>query len=300
MKTNSYYWGILLACALIGSTSCEIINPEEEIPAFVYIDNFDLTTSVGEGSASRKITEVFVFGGSDFIGIYSLPADFPILKTGSQQLQIFPGVQDNGVAATPELYPFYGSYTTTVDLVPQETDTLRPTIEYIDDIKFTIQETFENNLQVFREDLDEDPITEIEFTTDASEVFEGQQSAKIVVTEQNPRFQVASIRFNELPVTNRNVYIELNYRNEVPIEIGVLYTDEFNQTLSDYRNILNVSPQWNKIYLNLTEQFNVLATLPDIRDFQIGIRVTMPIDQNGVFATGSRTVLLDNIKFIHF
>ena len=299
MKVLDYCWGILLLGLLLGTSACDIINSEEPIPAFIHIVDFALNTTVGEGTDSRKITEVFVFVGGDLLGAYSLPADFPVLKTGQQQIQLFPGVQDNGIAATPEIYPFYTTYTTDVELVALETDTIRPVVEYIDGIKFAIQETFENNLQVFREDLDNDPQTQLIFTRDPDEVFEGQQSAKVVVSEENPLFQVGSIRFDALPEINRSAYIELNFRTEVPVEVGILYTDDFARTQADYRNVLAVSTEWKKIYLNVTEQFTVLGGLPDIRDFQIGIRAAMAVE-NGAFQSGSREILIDNIKLIHF
>ena len=78
-----------------------------------------------------------------------------------------------------------------------------------------------------------------------------------------------------------------------------MYTDDFARTQADYRNVLAVSTEWKKIYLNVTEQFTVLGGLPDIRDFQIGIRAAMAVE-NGAFQSGSREILIDNIKLIHF
>ncbi len=300
MKRNIWrFWGLIWTLMAITTTGCEIINPAEDIPAYIYIENFELATSPGEGTASRKITEAFVFVGGDFLGAYSLPTSFPVLKSGSQKVDLFPGIKDNGIDATPEIYTFYTAYDTTIDLQPEETDTIRPSIEYVEELKFTIVEDFENTLQLFREDIDGNEETTIELTDAAGEVFEGQKSAKIVVSKDNPTFAVASIRFNELPPPNREVYLELNYRTEVPFDLGLYYTYDANDLQADFQHSVNVKESWNKIYINMTDQFTGLNNLTEFQDFQIGIKAIMA-NENNEFLEGSREIFLDNIKLIHY
>ena len=57
-------------------SSCELINPEEDTPAFIKIDNFDYTVDVG----TAKIVDAWVYIDNDLQGIYPIPNTIPVLK----------------------------------------------------------------------------------------------------------------------------------------------------------------------------------------------------------------------------
>ena len=90
---------------LLGLASCDLINPEEEVPAYLYIDEFTLgpNPNINHGSLSSRITNAYVFVGGDVLGLVSLPALLPVTLTGEQEVIIDPMIRDNGVAATVNL-----------------------------------------------------------------------------------------------------------------------------------------------------------------------------------------------------
>jgi len=294
MKKNFF---TIIMCLLLFA-GCDIINPEEEIPAYLHVKKFEVDATPGQGSNSNSITEAFVFVDNSFLGAYSLPATIPVLGSGEQKIDLFPGIKDNGIDATPEIYPFYSFVSENRTLTDMEVDTVSPRVEYLDNAKFGFIESFESSLQIFRDDIDEDSLTFVNLTT--TDVFEGSKSGAIVLSRDNPVLQVASIRLSELPAANRETYLELNYKTEVPFEIGVFYYDETNFPFSDFRHGVNTKAEWTKIYINLTPEFNGLNGLPGLKDFQIGIRSLMERDDSGGYVDGTRTIWIDNVKLVYF
>ncbi|NJL74770.1 MAG: hypothetical protein HC892_06765 [Saprospiraceae bacterium] len=80
MRLFTYLWGIgfgvMLCC------SCDLINPAESIPAYLYITpfEFEIENTLRQGTGDQKITEAWVSIDGEFLGTYSLPALVPILK----------------------------------------------------------------------------------------------------------------------------------------------------------------------------------------------------------------------------
>ena len=79
------YW--LFPAILLCLASCNLINPDEEIPAYIEVKGFKTTSNYPtQGSASGKITDVWVFADGAYVGTYELPARFPILRSGKQKI----------------------------------------------------------------------------------------------------------------------------------------------------------------------------------------------------------------------
>ena len=95
-------------------TACEVINPDEDIPSFISINEFE-HTEVG----TAKIVDAWVYIDNDLQGIYPLPNIIPVLKNGEQKRYIAPGIKENGISATRTNYPFYVWHQEDVILSPQ-------------------------------------------------------------------------------------------------------------------------------------------------------------------------------------
>lgn len=285
---------------LLTMSSCEVINPEEEIPAFVHVQPFTLSTNGNlEGTASSKITEVWVFLGADFLGAYSLPATVPILATGEQELSFQAGIKDNGISSLPEIYPFYEKYTITLNLESGKTDTIQPSTSYVNNTIFEFIEDFESPNHIFSDDIDN--IEESEIVTTQDDVFEGNRSGKIILTKDFPSITVATAinrPFKDLQKNSVFVYLEVNYKSDVDVVWGIATHPNANNSL-DRR--LSVDPgfiardSWNKIYFNLSQ----LLFDNDGEAYQIILSSLIPtID--GELTQDEATIYLDNIKLLHF
>ncbi|MCB0638866.1 MAG: hypothetical protein KDC54_19695, partial [Lewinella sp.] len=67
IRTSFLLSTLLAGCCLL--PACDLINPEEPIPAYLYVAPFALNTAPNiEGSNSAKITEGWVFVNGEFLG----------------------------------------------------------------------------------------------------------------------------------------------------------------------------------------------------------------------------------------
>ncbi|MFN9115368.1 MAG: nucleoside-diphosphate sugar epimerase/dehydratase, partial [Bacteroidota bacterium] len=86
----------LLATASLSFPACELINPDEEVPSFLFIDSFSFTTVYAtQGLASFDLPDAHVYVDNRFIGIYELPATVPIMASGKVKVSILPGTREN-------------------------------------------------------------------------------------------------------------------------------------------------------------------------------------------------------------
>ncbi len=284
---------VLLLPTLLWS-GCDIVNPDEEMPAYIHIEPFEFSASIStQGSASAKITEAWVTVGGEFLGVYSLPATLPVLAEGVTEVKVEPGIKDNGVSATPEIYPFYESYITSVDLKPTVTDSIAPSTTYKSDARFAFIEGFETTNNIFADDIDGNPQTEV--ISAFSDAFEGEGVGRIVLTPENPVLQVATNfdeKFSGLQERGIFVYLEMNYKSDTEVAWGVVAYPEGLFTPPDiiYDPIFVARDEWNKIYFNLSRLFFESQA----EEFQITFLAQADA------GLGETVILLDNVKLVHF
>ncbi len=296
--TKLHIWKYTFLLIVIVS-SCDIINPSEEIPAYLYISEFELTTEPSlHGSDSEKILYAWVHVNNEFIGAYSLPALVPVLKSGTQEITVNAGIKDNGISLTPEIYPFYETYRQTLDLQAGIVDTLYPSITYKDDIGIAIEDFEDINL-LFTDDRDGNTSTRIEVVSrseNPEKVFEGDGSGIIRLDKDNPFIEVATKideLFTGLQEENIYVYLEINYKSDVNVIFGVIGHD--NGFVTPYYDPgFSSKDNWNKIYFNLSP----LVFELNAEAYQIVLTAGLP-SENEIFTMDNAEILLDNIKLVY-
>ncbi|WP_143473307.1 hypothetical protein [Flavilitoribacter nigricans] len=272
---------------------CDIINPEETVPAFLYIEPFSLQTDeLVQGSASEKITEVWVTVNDEFLGAYQLPATVPVLMSGEAEIFLEAGIKDNGIGSTPEIYPFYQPYETTVTLMPDQTTTISPTTSYSRDTRFALIENFESGTSVFRDTL----LGNSGLQVSSTDPFEGSYSGKIRLSADDPVVELATIgAFTELTDRSPFVYLEVNYQSDAPVIFGLAGGAGTSNPNIVFDPGFNPKASWNKIYFNLSA---LLATSP-YDSHKLALRAFIPTE-DGQLTLNNATVCLDNIKLVHF
>ena len=290
---------VILSGFLLSITSCDIINPEEPIPAFLFIPEFTLNTvEATEGTNSQKITEVHIFVANEFLGIFTLPATIPVLEEGIQEVQIFPAVRSNGLGDITDIYPFYTSYEANLDFIPANVDTIFPVTQYQERSKFFFepQENFEDGTLAFAEDIDGNPETTIELTNQV--VFEGNGSGLIQLERDDPQIELGSNLITELPnIDAITTYLELDYMNEVSFLVGILGFDSQGRIIfSLIDKGVNPKDEWNKIYFDFTDE---MIQLLELGNQLAGYRLVIIAD---LFAGDPEqaNIYLDNIKLVQF
>jgi len=285
----------LVALAITCLFSCDIINPEEQIPVYVTIEAFEMedNISLDEGSLDFKVQEAFVFAGPNNLGIFTLPATIPILESGEFEIDVDPIVRANGSSFFLRSYPFYERYTQVVDLQPgDETLVIQPVTRYKDNTIIAF-EAFDDSNLIFSDNRDADEETVLEFQTD--DVFEGAGAGIIKLDQAHSTIEVATSPNNPYNLGQASfMYLELNYKTDIPFLMG-LVAQNGGESFSKYQYGVNTKDEWNKIYFDISDE----VVLSGLDQFQIGIFSSLPIE-NGAFTIDSAEILLDNIKLVYF
>jgi hypothetical protein len=283
---NKYLIGLLVFSSLLIS-SCSKDKYEAQVPTYITIDSFSFTTDLlSEGSASANITDAWVYVNNDLVGVFELPASFPVLKEGNVELKVYAGIKDNGIAGSRARYLFYAPHIEQVTLVKGETIEISPSVTYESGLNFAWMENFENASLSFLYTAGSDTIINKQSTT----VKEGNFSGQIYLESSMDFFEATSIAYSNLPQNGGPVYLEMDFKTNQPLLIGV-YVDA-----NQYNVVtLNIASDWKKIYINLTDIVNEVQNVGAHKVF-LGIKET----SSNPFLTNNPEIYIDNIKLIHY
>lgn len=286
LKSSLYLSAFIL---LLSVASCNIINPDEPIPAYIQIDAISLQTNETQGTSSSKIVDAWVYIDEKTIGAFELPATIPVLSEGAHEIKIIPGVMLNGIAATRAVYPFYKTIISQIELTPGEVNNTFASITttYNDDVVFPFdyEENFESGGTIFEKVGDSDTV--MTRSTDSEHlmpVYGGNACGAIYMDENHDLFESATIEFYHIPQTN--VFLEFNYRTNNHFSVGLMTgTGAFAELL-----FITPKSEWNKIYFNLT---------PYIADNNYTSSFKIYFNADLDFENEEALILLDNIKLLY-
>lgn len=255
------------------------------------IETINLTTNTStQGSNSSKIVDAWVYVDDILIGTYNLPNTIPITNVGSHEIKVFAGIKKNGVSVDRKKYPFYKPYTFTLNLEADSTYSINPTVTYEDNISLWFED-FEDpsyKLNPYQSD------TTIQIVSSpANELFEGDAGGIFLNGNQYQcQMRTSESSFNNMPTNlSTPAYLELDYKSNFPLEIGILANQVAGETY-EYSPLITLNAtngKWNKTYLYLPDASNFYANSPE---FDVYFRVTNPNQVNGI------EIYLDNIKVV--
>ncbi|MCB0397178.1 MAG: hypothetical protein KDD36_11010 [Flavobacteriales bacterium] len=280
-------WVLPMLAVITFMSACELINPDEQIPTYLRIDQFNLTTNqASEGSARHKITDAWVYIDDQAIGAFELPARVPVPYSGSHKVTIYPGIKMNGISATRVIYPFFTSYNQTLDLVPAETITLNPTTTYTSFTQFAWMETFDNAGFSLEKTSKSDTTMTKALTAD---IFEGKGSGRIYLDTGDTLFEAKSTDAFKLP-KGEAIFLEMHYKCNHPFVVGLIAN---GTQLTTQFPVFSFNPttEWNKIYINLTQE---VGNQNNIIDYNVFIGVS----RDGSYAVNPE-IFLDNFKLVY-
>ena len=286
MKKIVFHISLLLAVSIF--TSCEIINPPEQVPSYIYIDSFILHGRYDSvGSLSNYITDAWVIVDNEFIGTYELPALIPVLKNGNAKLIIKAGIKENGIAYTRLPYPFYNYIIQNRNFIPKQIDTLTPSVYYLEHgYKMPIYEDFEDANFLFTKT--ERSNIGLESTDINEQVFEGEYSQIARLTKAGDLFEIESTSFYQLP-RGKAIFLELNFKTNILLSVGYIA----ESTTSTYQHtVLNLNPtdNWKKIYINFGNEIDFESTQYVFKIFVGALKST---------SGDTAVVQMDNIKLLY-
>ena len=257
---------------------------ENTAPAYIHIPAFNTTVIGGQGTANQKITDVWVYVNGEINGVFPLPATVPILELGKQEILLFPGIRNNGTRSNPVIYPLLNEFRISKDLISNKLDTVLPFTGYLSRIKFWLNEDFENG-NIFT--VNQDNNNALNFTVSPNG-FEGK-CMEATIDKTNPIIEKASRTNAQLAENAENIYLEMHYKSEALLGVGIIgYNAVTPRGITTYKIYLKPNKEWNKIYINLTNEVKELKMI----DFKIVFEGSLPEN------VSSAKILIDNVKLL--
>ena len=285
-KKSAITFSIILFNVMLIMSSC---NKEEPIPAYFQINSFSLSSdSATQGTNSHNIKDAWVYIDGQVLGVYELPARFPVLAEGNHSISIAPGIIVNGIAATRLKYPFYNFYDATVNFVPGQTASLPSVIptKYAVGFHYTWYEDFDGaGLNPF---IGTTTVGYAPLIPDNSDVFQGFQSAKFTLFDTQTQFE-GEMQVGVPIVSQNKTFLELNYKAEQPFSVGMKVTTGAD-VKSVYALTVNKSDSWNKIYIDLAKIVNENQTADN---FKVYIYAELESGRT------QSVIHIDNLKLLH-
>jgi len=287
MKKHIFYLSLPILMAAAGC------DKPEATPAYLRIEPFVVNEK--GGASWQKFTDGWLYVNNEFLGAYTLPATVPVLADGESDIILFPGVKENGIEFTPNLYLFMDRYETTVNLTPPAVTTIKPETEYASNIKIPWGERgdFDGSSELQFENRDSDAATAYELTTE--EAFFGK-SMRMRVDTAHPVIEIASEKVSLPSNSGQEVWLELHHKNDMPFTLVLLSSNPVATEIAQNIYFFNNSDDWNKIYINLTEFLTTVLQ----EDHRLFFRVSLPKDEQNKYSQLSGKVMLDNIRLVHF
>lgn len=284
----AFFLSVLTILLLLGSSSCDLINPEEQIPAFICVDSFNILPAAGQGTEMHNIVDAWVYDNEQLVGIYELPAVVPILTTGDANIRIRPGIKLNGQVATRSVYQFVEDFSGTVELFEDSIVCVNPSLPFRTTTSTPWLEDFELPAQVSISSttLSEESLTIIS----GQEAFDGNSALLHLPADKNI-FECKSNASYDLPSGGATVLLEFSYKCNHPFIVS-MFSGNSGGSVQTPIISLNPTDEWKHIYVSLTETASTI--------FQANAHEpAFGFVRNGT-VDGDINVYLDNIRLTYF
>lgn len=295
----------MLVLALSG---CSLIEPSKEAPYYIKIDSIPFRDSTqfyqtrNNGKNAVEISDAWVFANGKFIGMFQMPALVPIDVEGGPEvrLSIEPGVRADGMSDFRVSYPFYKRWDRTLNLVRGVPTPVNFTTTYKSDgislkVPMPIYLDFESTSDSAQLIPAGDNRAASVLTGLPGDVYpDGGRSSLLLqgVAGQSGTLDFrSSSTFKVSRVENASVYLEMNYKCNVPFLVGLHFNagNEGQGSIFDM-NLLPTNGQWRKVYISLLDE---AFMTPRNSDFRLGIRASM----NG---SGTEKIIIDNVRLLMY
>lgn len=256
-----YALAVAWLVASVAVPGCDLIDSPETVPAYLRIDSVRFTAEPEQGFPSHQFTDVWVTANGPTVGVFELPAVFPVFATGPVSITVGAGIKENGISATRTRYVVTDLFQTTVQMNATDTVVLDPVVTYTDGVAFPLLEDFEMG-----HDFEVLPESDADIETPPEAAFEGSRGMRVRLPEDSTLFVIQTETPLVLPTGGQPVYLEVDYRGNMAWDVVLRAVPrDGSAPITSY--LLTVGPRddWNKIYVNLTGPLGPL----DHSDFQL-------------------------------
>lgn len=279
---------VLVVLAVLAG-GCEMINPDEQVPAFVRMEEYAISTSAEQGPAVHGLADAWVYHNSQLIGIYELPSSIPVLSEGPTELTVRAGFRVSGQVGQRSSHPFLNDLTPTLELVADSHLVYNPTVTYKDAAVFKWTEAFESEgTSLSTTGQNQGVVVRVS----GSEAHSGQ-SLKLSLSGSQLLMECATSQAYTLPKAGAPIILEFSYRNNNRLFVGLI---SGTPTGVQQTTIMAVNPSpetWKHIYVSVGETVSS-SSLSSAIGHQIFFGF---IRDEGL--EGEAWAVIDNIKLIH-
>jgi len=251
MRKNIALYSIsFLFLSLISLPSCDTFDAEAEVPAYVQIDSVKVITEIEEGTNHQKISDVWFNLDGSQVGVFEMPTRFPVIAKGKRPVSIRAGVLKSGIHDFREAYPFFETIRDTFNFVGTEIIPYTPIFKYKPETKFWIEDFEDPGIKLHTNDST-NYLTQIIDPKDAN-----NHLGYVFIPDTVSAFQTYTKENIEL--SNTPIYMEIEYKCDYSFGIGIIMHHMGGSSESQQPfTIVKPTDEWNKLYLNIGEQFSV-------------------------------------------
>lgn len=280
------------ALLLLLLAGCDLINPEEKQPAYLYLEKPLLVD--GGDTLENMIPDVWVFQGNDYYGTFVAPARLPLLDVENNgQIVVRPGVWEHYNSDRHLFNPFIKFDTLEQQLSTGSTVTYRPVFSYFPDtiITYAFEEKFEDVVLRFQHYGLREDTAKLERST--ANPLQGNGCGVVQFDADHKSLDMISTTLMDLPRGSEETYVEVKFRGDIKFAVG-LVAEGFGITDGNVMLLLlndgyTDDGQWRAAYFPITAYLG--SGYPGAK-FRLRLYA---------LADGSnRTLYLDNVRVVHF
>jgi hypothetical protein len=270
--TRAFPLFLLALCTLFWG--CELINPAEELPAYISVQNPKVVIDESTGFMSEVgLRNVWLYHGGYLQGVYQLDPTIdtngrvvPFLQVDRSDFFLEGGIYESGQAAFQISYPFWDRLSFDWQGTVGDTHVVTPVFHYIDPSLYLtpVNEHFDGgsiDFERFASGLIPPSATDSStfFVLRTDDVFHGNGAGHVLFDASHRYFETinGSPFFTE---QSSNIFVEVTYKSTIPFTVGMVYVS--NNAVSS-QEIITVSPSgnWNTIYVHMiTEVRKIINT----------------------------------------
>jgi hypothetical protein len=258
---------LLVPIMVLALSGCDIINPKEELPAYISFQDPQVVIDETTGfSTNAGIRNIWLYHGGFLQGVYQIDPEIdtngrviPFLQLDKSDFFIDGGMYETGQSSFQIPHPFWDRITFNWEAPVGDTLVLTPRFHYVDPSNYItpVVEHFEGgsiDFLPFGSGLIQDS-TFLKVRQD--DVFHGTGVGYVQFGPGDRWFEVINgTGFYSTQASN--IFAEITYKNTIPFTVGLIYQSS-QGTLSTEIVTVNPSSTWNTIYVHMiTEVRNII------------------------------------------
>jgi len=281
-------WLIVCISVLSG---CDV-QPAAEV-AYLEVNELSVSTTSDQGTSSSKLNTLWVEQNGQQLGAFMPPCRIPLLAGNDQEIRLIPGISINGSYNQRNQYEMLNAKSFNWDLEAFSTRTLGnsgSTFSYNSTYTLRVIEDFDGVGLNFSRAVQSDTTIIIVGDEQGAFEFTGEnpnKSGKVVMLPAS-RAEFRTPEAFELPQQGANVWLEVNYKTDVPLTFGVI-ANETLQSIQAPVVTLFANEDWNKVYLNLVTE---VSGYPGAGDFNLFFGAINNTEDTA-------NIFIDNIKLLY-